>query len=155
VLTSVPHGLGIPDLRERLHGRVSLFTGPTGVGKSSLLNALVPGLRLRTGDLSQRTRTGRHTTVGAEMHPLGADGFVVDTPGLRDIGLWGLEPQEVMGAFPEFAALPACRFDNCRHRGEPGCQVAAAAEGGTLAPSRLQSYRRLLAEAELASRPWA
>lgn len=155
LVTSVPERRGLADLLERLDRRVSLFTGPTGVGKSSLLNALVPGLRLRTGEVSHRTQTGRHTTVAAEMHPLGDRGFVVDTPGLRDIGLWGLEPLEVVGAFPEFAALPACRFDNCRHRGEPGCEVAAAAGRGALAASRLESYRRLLAEAELASRPWA
>jgi ribosome biogenesis GTPase len=154
LLTSVPMGDGVAALREHLASHVSLFTGPTGVGKSSLLNAVVPGLRLRTAEVSRRAGAGRHTTVAAEMHPLGEDGFVVDTPGLRDIGLWGLEPMEVTAAFPEFARLPRCRFDNCRHRGEPGCSVAAAAEQGTLAGSRLESYRRLLGEAELASRPW-
>lgn len=156
LVTSVPLGHGLSALRERLDQQVSLFTGPTGVGKSSLLNALAPGLRLRTAEVSRRSGAGRHTTVAAEMHPLGGEGFVVDTPGLRDIGLWGLEPLEVTAAFPEFAALPiGCRFDNCRHRGEPGCEVAAAVERGVLARSRVESYRRLLAEAELASRPWA
>jgi ribosome biogenesis GTPase len=89
------------------------------------------------------------------MHPLEGGGFVVDTPGLRDIGLWGLEPLEVIAAFPEFADLPRCRFDNCRHRGEPDCAVARAVDRGELARSRYDSFRRMLAEAELAARPWA
>jgi ribosome biogenesis GTPase len=155
LLTSVKQDRGIDQLRDALRGNASLFTGPTGVGKSSLLNAVVPGLRLRTADVSARSGTGRHTTVAAEMHPLDGGGFVVDTPGLRDIGLWGLDPLEVTAAFPEFAELPRCRFDNCRHGEEPGCAVQAAVAGGQLARSRYDSYRRMLSEAELASRPWA
>lgn len=156
VLSSVPDGRGLGELRAQLEGRVSLFTGPTGVGKSSLLNALVPGLRLRTAPVSRKSRAGRHTTVTAEMHPIGRNGFVVDTPGLRDIGLWGLEPADVEAAFPEIAALgTGCRFDNCRHLEEPGCAAVAAMERGAIAASRLDSYRRMLAEALEAARPWA
>ncbi len=155
VCTSVRAGTGLDALRRHLIGRVSVLTGPPGVGKSSLLNALQPGLRLRTAEVSRRTGTGRHTTVAAEMHPLEPEGFVVDTPGLRDIGLWALVPQEVTRAFPEIARLGAvCRFDNCRHLGEPSCEVEAAAGRGDIAASRLSSYRRLLREALEAGRPW-
>jgi len=156
LVTSAKTGLGLEDLRRHLAGRASLFAGPTGVGKSSLLNALLPGLTLRTREVSRRSRAGRHTTVSAEMHPLGDEGFVVDTPGLRDVGLWGLAPSEVSDAFPEFAPMRgACRFDNCRHRDEPGCAVAGAVERGALARTRYESYLRLLEEAEAAARPWA
>lgn len=156
VFTSVPERLGLEELRIRLDGRVSILSGPTGVGKSSLLNALQPGLRLRTAEVSKHAGTGRHTTVAAEMHRFGEAGLVVDTPGLRDIGLWGLDSEEVAAAFPEFAAFAArCRFDNCRHLGEPGCSVQRAIESGDVARSRHESYRQLLEEAHRAARPWS
>ncbi len=156
VVTSVPERRGLTELQEFLHGRVSLLMGPTGVGKSSLLNALQPGLRLRTRPVSRRSQSGRHTTVAAEMHPFGELGFVVDTPGLRDIGLWGLDPPEVAAAFPEIQRVaPECRFDNCRHLSEPGCAVVAAVIEGAVAESRLVSYRQLLEGATQAARPWS
>jgi ribosome biogenesis GTPase len=90
------------------------------------------------------------------MHPLGAGGFVVDTPGLSDVGLWGLAPLEVAAAFPDFARYaPDCRFDNCRHGDEPGCAVVAAVERGDVAETRLRSYRTMLDESLRAARPWA
>jgi ribosome biogenesis GTPase len=154
IIASVPEHRGLTELREKLKGRVSLFTGSTGVGKSSLLNALHPGLKLRTQEVSARSRTGKHTTVAVEMHPFGDAGFVVDTPGLRDVGLWGLGPLEVVQSFPEFARFAGqCRFDNCRHLVEPGCAVVAASQRGEFSETRLLSYRRLLEEAMLAARP--
>lgn len=91
---------------------------------------------------------GRHTTVAAEMHRFGANGYVVDTPGLRDVGLWTLTPRDVAQSFPDIAQISrACRFDNCRHMEEPDCAVIAAVDCATLAASRLASYRQLLAEA--------
>lgn len=155
VYTSVPEHRGIEELRPILERRTSLFTGSTGVGKSSLLNVLQPGLALKTGTVSERDRTGRHTTVAAEMHPLGREGYVVDTPGLRDIGLWGLDPSDVLAAFPDVARWATeCRFADCRHRGEPDCSVVTAVERGELVASRLRSYHQLLDEAHLAARPW-
>lgn len=156
LVTSAKTGIGIEELHGKLTGRASLLTGPTGVGKSSLLNAMLPGLTLRTSEVSRRSRAGRHTTVSVEMYPFGSGGFVVDTPGLRDAGLWGLTAPEVGAAFPELTPYrDSCRFDNCRHRDEPGCAVADAVERGALARSRYESYLRLLAETESVTRPWA
>ncbi len=155
LVTSVPNGSGIDRLRRQLTGRISLLTGATGVGKSSLLNAVQPGLSLRTGEVSRRSGSGRHTTTAAEMHPLNDGGFVVDTPGLRDIGLWAVDSMELGAAFPEFAEwIPSCRFDNCRHVEEPGCAVSDAAARGEISQTRLASYRRLLEEAKQAARHW-
>jgi len=146
----VPEGL--PALRDLLRGRETVFTGASGVGKSSLLNALEPGLKLRIGAISEKWRTGKHTTRAAELVPLAVGGYVVDTPGMREVGAWGIAPDELGACFPEFRPLlDQCRFDNCRHKAEPGCAVRAAVEAGRVDPDRLLSYKRILEEISVPS----
>jgi ribosome biogenesis GTPase len=122
------------------------------VGKSSLLNALEPGLKLRIGAISEKWRTGKHTTTAAELVPLAAGGYVVDTPGMREVGAWGIEPAELGACFPEFRPfLGHCRFDNCRHLTEPACAVKRAVEEGIVPADRLVSYERIYEEINVPS----
>lgn len=154
-LTSARTGEGLEALRATLAGRESVVTGPSGVGKSSLLNALDPGLGLRTGELSERIRRGRNTTVSAVMVPLAGGGFLVDTPGFSEVGLWGLAPRDLAHCFPEFRLLvERCRFPDCSHVHEPGCTVREAVAAGTVAADRHESYRVLLEELREAPADW-
>ena len=149
--TSAKRGDGLADIRTTLGGRVSVFTGPSGVGKSSLLNALFPGLGLRVGEISESVNKGRHTTVGARMIPLPDDeaGYVVDTPGLREVGLWALPAEHLDLCFPELRPFSAqCRFADCTHTAEPGCAVKAAVEQGGVSAARYASYLKLRDELE-------
>lgn len=148
LVTSADEGIGL----ERLHAEMcegsSAFIGPSGVGKSSLLNAIDPALELRTGELSRKTGTGRHTTVGSRMIRLGCGGLVADTPGFGDVGLWSVEPDDVGAGFPEIAELEGhCRFRGCAHVSEPDCAVLEAIEDSRIARSRYDSYRVLREEA--------
>lgn len=145
LLTSVKAGIGLDALSDRVCGATSVFTGPSGVGKSSLLNALEPGLGLRTGEVSEVQRKGKHTTVAARLIPLGCGGYVVDTPGLRELGLWGLDLERLDEHFPEFEPYRGdCRFgSDCSHTHEPSCGVRAALEDGSLSAERYDSYRAL------------
>ena len=153
--TSVRSGEGIQSLREALAGRTSVVTGPSGAGKSSLLNAVQPGLRLRTGEISAKVRRGKNITVGAVMLPLAGGGFLVDTPGFSEVGLWGVDPRELDDCFPEFRSyLGHCRYADCRHRTEPGCRVRAAVDEGAIGADRWQSYLVLLEELETAPAAW-
>jgi ribosome biogenesis GTPase / thiamine phosphate phosphatase len=152
--TSAKTGEGLPALRAAMAGRISVVTGPSGAGKSSLLNMLQPGLGLRTGELSRKVRRGRNTTVSALMLPF-EEGYLVDTPGFNEVGLWGIEPRELASCFPEFRPyLGECRFQDCRHLTEPGCKVQAAVAAGAIAPDRLESYRMILAETVAEPEEW-
>lgn len=147
LVVSARTGRGLGAVKRRLAGRTTLFCGPSGAGKSSLLNAIQPGLRLRVGAISEATGKGRHTTTTAELLPLEIGGFVVDTPGLKEFGLWNLTRPELEAAFPEIAALaPGCRFPDCSHLHEPDCAVRAAVEAGTIDRERYRSYATLLEE---------
>ena len=142
--TSVVRGHGLDALHAALVDRTSALSGPSGVGKSSLLNALYPGLNLRVGEVSESVNKGRHTTVGALLHPLPDGGFVVDTPGLREIGMWGLAADSLDECFPEFRPhIENCRFADCAHVAEPGCALRDAVETGTVSRARYESYRKL------------
>jgi len=147
--TSVKQRLGLDELHDALAGKTSVLTGPSGVGKSSLMNSMYPGLDLRVGEISESVNKGRHTTVGALLHPLPDKGYVVDSPGLREVGMWGLESAHLDECFREFRPhIPECRFGNCTHRVEPGCAVRAAVESGAISAERYDSYLRLREEME-------
>jgi ribosome biogenesis GTPase len=153
--TSVKTGEGMGSLKAALAGRASVVTGPSGVGKSSLLNAVQPGLTLRTGEVSRRIRRGTNTTVSSVMLPLVAGGYLVDTPGFSEVGMWGIDPATLADCFPDFRPfLGDCRFADCRHRSEPGCLVREAVAGGAIAPDRHESYLALLEELEEQPRDW-
>lgn len=146
-LTSAKLGLGLDELHQALDGKVSALAGRSGVGKSSLMNSLYPGLDLRVGEISESVNKGRHTTVGAVLHPLPRGGYLADTPGLREVGVWGLAPDALDQCFPELRALAEeCRFADCVHEVEPDCAVRTAVDRGSVSAARYDSYRRLRTE---------
>jgi ribosome biogenesis GTPase len=141
VLTSATTGYGVGHLREVLRGRATVFSGQSGVGKSSLLNAVQPGLGLRVKAVSDSTQKGKHTTTTAELIRLETGGWVVDTPGVRQFQLWDTRPEEVEGYFREFAPFVAlCGFPDCTHTHETRCAVKAAVDRRQIAGRRYQSY---------------
>ena len=142
--TSAHTGQGIEQLCQRLQGKLSALTGPSGVGKSSLLNSIQPDLGLAVREVSEFTSKGRHTTIVREMFALNEGGFVVDLPGLKSLALWDTQPEELDGYFPELRELvSSCQFNDCTHRNTPGCAVEKAVQEGLVHPERYESYLRM------------
>jgi ribosome biogenesis GTPase len=145
--TSAATGDGVGELRDALQGKLSALVGPSGVGKTSLLNAMQPGLGLRVREVSQATTKGRHTTVVPQLVPLDVGGWVADTPGIRALALFDIDPEELDAYFPDIAPLVVgCRFSDCSHTVEPGCAVRHAMEEGQVSEHRYESYVRLREE---------
>ncbi len=146
VLTSVVDGTGIPRLRSLLKGKQSVFSGQSGVGKSSLLNEIDSRLTLETAEISQENRKGRHTTRSAVLLEIESGGWVVDTPGIRQLELWDVIPEEVEGFFRDFCPfIPQCRFPDCSHTHETGCGVKRAVANDFISRQRYQSYLKIIA----------
>ena len=147
ICTSAETGEGVEALRALLEGKLTAFTGNSGVGKSSILNRLAPGLQLETGEVSERLGRGRHTTRHVELYRLGENTYVADTPGFSSFDTDQMElilKENLQYAFPDFGAfLGKCRFDDCSHRREPDCAVRAAVEAGDIEASRYESYLKL------------
>ena len=150
--TSAETGEGVAQMRDLLRGKLTAFTGNSGVGKSSILNRLSPGLNLPTGEVSEKLGRGRHTTRHVELYSLGEDTYIADTPGFSSFDTDQMEvilKENLQYAFPDFGAyIGKCRFDDCTHRKEPDCAVRAALEAGGIERSRYDSYRKLYERAE-------
>ena len=147
IRSSVETSLGLEQLKELCKDKVVLFSGQSGVGKSSIIAALDPNLDLRVGEISAYHLQGKHTTTFYEMHPLQSGGFVVDTPGIRGFGLVDVKPEELSTYFPEmFRIEDNCRFAPCTHTHEPGCAVKEAVENGSVSVERYESYLGMLDE---------
>lgn len=142
---SAATGSGVDELRKMLAGRITVLSGNSGVGKSTLINSLLPGVNLRTAEISDAHNTGMHTTTFSEMLPLPEGGYIIDTPGIKGFGTFDIEPEELTGYFRDiFHFSKDCRFSNCTHRHEPGCAVLRALEDHYIAESRYQSYLSML-----------
>lgn len=136
---------GLDELKKMMLGKVSMFSGHSGVGKSTLVNALEPNLSLKTKNISEQSKQGQHTTTFAEMYDLSFDAKIIDTPGIKGFGIVDMEPSEVSGYFPEFFKLQdECKFNNCLHKEEPNCAVKKALEVNKIAWSRYNSYLKIL-----------
>ena len=147
---SATQGTGLDEVKAKLRGAITLFSGNSGVGKSTLINALLPGTEARTGEISQAHNKGMHTTTFSEMYSVDdADGYIIDTPGIKGFGTFDMEVEEIGHYFPEiFEASADCRYGNCTHRHEPGCAVLRAVEEHRISQSRYTSYLSMLEDKE-------
>lgn len=147
VEVSATEGEGIETVRELLHGKTTLLSGNSGVGKSTLVAAVEPGLDIKTGEISQSHHKGKHTTTFSTMYPLAEGGYIIDTPGIKGFGLIDIDDAELAHYFPEMMRyLPDCRFYNCSHTHEPGCAVVEAVKRGEIAYPRYESYLKIMDE---------
>lgn len=147
LFSSVISGEGKDELTELTKNKITLLAGNSGVGKSSLINSLVPGLNLKTGDISDSHHTGTHTTTFSEMIPLPYGGELIDIPGVKGFGMIEFKPAEVGHYFPEiFKKALECKYGDCRHSGEPGCAVEEAVKSGEISPTRFNSYISIMEE---------
>ncbi len=145
IWTSIVTGAGIDALRQRLSEHTTLFTGPSGVGKSSLVNAIEPGMAIKTGLVSEVTGKGKHTTTGSQLYPLTGGGWLADSAGIRALATWNIDPEELAECFVEFRPyLGECEFSDCLHVAEEGCAIRQALADGHIHKRRYQSYVRIL-----------
>jgi ribosome biogenesis GTPase len=144
LFTSALSGDGVSELRDEMRGRTTVLAGLSGVGKSSLLSAVQPGLQLRSGEVSERSGEGQHITTQVNLFRLDVGGFVIDTPGIREFGLSGLRQAELARFYPEMVAVQGgCRFNDCSHLHEPGCAVQAAVRRGSVSATRYHNYQKI------------
>ncbi|WP_210397561.1 small ribosomal subunit biogenesis GTPase RsgA [Motiliproteus sediminis] len=153
VLTASTHSSdGLTQLKQELNHRISVFVGQSGVGKSSLINALMPGVDIKVGALSEASAKGTHTTTTARLYHFADGGDLIDSPGIREFGLWHIGRETLLEGFREFRPhLGYCRFRDCRHEQEPGCALMAALENGEIEPRRMESYRSILSSLDEAN----
>ena len=155
ITTSVVTGQGMDLLKEKMQNQVSLFSGQSGVGKSSIINVLESNLQLKIGDISDYNSKGKHTTTFAEMFELSFGGFIIDTPGIKEFGLIKYKKEEVSHYFPEMLKLLSeCRFNNCTHTHEPHCAVKQAFEDGLITSSRYQNYLSIIQNEDIELKDW-
>lgn len=146
---SAKQGEGIDTIQEELKGRITLFAGHSGVGKSTLINAILPGREVKTAEISSYHNKGMHTTTFSEMFPVAGDGYIIDTPGIKGFGTFDMEEEEIGHYFLEiFKASDGCKYNNCTHRHEPGCAVREAVEQHFISESRYTSYLNMLEDKE-------